>query len=681
MSIVQLRPLNLDFMKPRRDVAWFIGVRLILLGLCLLAAISCLSGYSCSVKSASDQIFAILAGFFLFSAGSAWWLRAYRPGSLYVLIQFIIDASICSWIIYLTGGPGSPLLFLYPLLVMAVSICVSRFAGLGFSLFCLFSHAALTLSMVYGWIPAADGAALAYRPAGGLILQLIGLGSAMVLIAVMTGYLVDLAESGQQLAEKSRKDLSELSLHHKRLFDELPEGVITTDLVGAVTSANPSANRVFGKGKEGLVGLDLREIFKRDLDIDQDYSLSELLRWRDVEFALRSNSEFKLKITVKPSLSTSGETVGWICLLQDVSNLRAAEDEIALHRQMVEMLDQSESVETSRTGLAGLSGTSLIMQKVFNLIERVAPSEATVLISGESGTGKELVARAIHQGSNRSLRPFVAVNCGAIPESLMESQLFGHKRGSFTGADSDHTGLFRQAEGGTLFLDEIGELPLLMQTKLLRAIQERKVRPVGEDRDFAIDVRIVAATNRNLRVEVEQKRFRDDLFYRLNVISISLPSLRDRREDIPSLVNDILGKLTGSGQRPLVPAHTMKLLLQYSYPGNVRELENILERALVLGGQVILPEHLPESVRGSREDIDGLEVLTVRETEIIVREDLSLPIDLDSLLRDVEKKYLLRALQTTNGAKKKAAGLLGVNFRSFRYRCQKLGLDTDTSVE
>ena len=315
------------------------------------------------------------------------------------------------------------------------------------------------------------------------------------------------------------------------------------------------------------------------------------------------------------------------------------------------------------------------MRKVFSLIERVAASEANVLICGESGTGKELAARAIHAGSHRRRGPFVAIDCGAVPESLIESLLFGHKKGSFTGADTDQTGLFKQAHGGTLFLDEIAELPLLMQAKLLRAIQEKTIRPIGAEREIVIDVRIIAATNKNLRQEVTGGRFREDLYYRLNVVGINLPPLRERKEDIPLLVNAILKHLIKTGGLPLVPPASLQILMNYDYPGNVRELENILERAVVLGGEAILPEHLPEYMchQATLKD-QSHSPGDLQETQILVNENLQLPVDLDTLLSTIERKYLEIALIKTNGVKKRAAELLGMNFRSFRYRLQKFGM-------
>ncbi|MCO6431472.1 MAG: sigma 54-interacting transcriptional regulator [Deltaproteobacteria bacterium] len=361
------------------------------------------------------------------------------------------------------------------------------------------------------------------------------------------------------------------------------------------------------------------------------------------------------------------------------SSQRALEEQLAMQNQMARLLARKDDhFITGQSLLTEFVGESPVMQKVFTLISKVASSDATILITGESGTGKELVAKAIHKGRDSGRGPFVAVNCGAIPENLIESQLFGHKKGSFTGAEADHSGLFVQADGGTIFLDEIGELPLLMQAKLLRAIQEKCVRPIGGTRDIPMNVRIIAATNKNLKKEVELANFREDLYYRLNVISVQLPPLRSRREDIPLLVRHILKRILPADKSAVIPPDTMQLLTNYHYPGNVRELENLLERAVVLGGEVILPEHLPSGVRetvGAQRASAGSK--NSNETNIIIDENIDFPVNLDEILASVERKYLEVALLKTSGVKKRAADLLGINFRSFRYRLQKFGISEE----
>jgi two-component system response regulator PilR (NtrC family) len=313
--------------------------------------------------------------------------------------------------------------------------------------------------------------------------------------------------------------------------------------------------------------------------------------------------------------------------------------------------------------IIGKSGRIL---EVFDTIRKISDSPSTAMITGESGTGKELVARAIHFNSLRRDKPFVSVNCGAIPEGLMESELFGHVRGAFTGAVANKVGLFLAGEGGTLFLDEITEIPPLLQVKLLRAIQTREIRRVGDTKDIKTDVRLIAASNRNLEDAVTEGVLREDLYYRLNVIPIQLPPLRERREDIPLLVAHFLqkfGKDLGKEARGVAP-EAMIVLERYHWPGNIRELENVLERAIVLGaGDVLGIESLPETLRRER-PVKGMEAVELPEDGL----------DLEATLDTIERGYLQRALDRTGGVQTKAAELLKMTFRQFRYKLQKHSL-------
>jgi len=313
-------------------------------------------------------------------------------------------------------------------------------------------------------------------------------------------------------------------------------------------------------------------------------------------------------------------------------------------------------------------GNSEPMHKIFELIKRVSQAPSNVLITGESGTGKEVVAKAIHYNGPLKDRPFIPVNCGAIPEQLMESEMFGHKKGAFTSAVSDKMGLFESANGGTLFLDEIGELPLTIQVKLLRALQERVIRRVGANEDIKIDVRIIAATNRDLEKMVEQGTFRQDLFYRLNVIQIHLPPLRERREDIELLANAFVKKFNERLGKNVsgISQEALELLRKYDYPGNVRELENIIERTMALeSGSVILPESLPPMVTTPR----GPKMASSHEIEVG-----DAGVDIDKVLGQIEKELIIKAIHAAGGVKKKAAKLLKISPRSMRYRCDKYNL-------
>ncbi len=335
-----------------------------------------------------------------------------------------------------------------------------------------------------------------------------------------------------------------------------------------------------------------------------------------------------------------------------------------------------------RSALERLVGASAAMQQVRSLVEKVARSMAPVLVQGESGTGKELVARAIHDCSARAAGPFVAVNCGAIPENLLEAEFFGYRKGAFTGASEDRDGFFQAAQGGTLFLDEIGDLPLAMQSKLLRAIQERAVRPIGAVAEVPVDVRVVSATHKDLGTEVQAGRFRQDLFYRLNVIRITVPPLRERAADVPTICQVVVERIArdaGVGGPPpeLTPA-AMQLLLQHPFPGNVRELENLLHRALALAsGPVIDVEDLglvPASFDDTGADERAVALAAVATTEPVPVADEPLPEDLVAHLDEVERRILERALQRHRYNRTAAGASLGLSLRQMRYRMARLGV-------
>lgn len=325
----------------------------------------------------------------------------------------------------------------------------------------------------------------------------------------------------------------------------------------------------------------------------------------------------------------------------------------ALIKSALELPESAEGASGER-----LIGVSPTVGAVREMIDKLARSQAPVYISGESGSGKELAARLIHRQSARGAASFVPVNCGAIPETLMESEFFGYRKGAFTGADSDREGFFQAANGGTLFLDEVADLPLAMQVKLLRAIQERRVRKVGSAAEEPVDVRIICATHRNLRECVDAGRFRQDLYYRLAVIELRMPSLRERSEDVPALVDSLLQRIAGS-PRPRVTEAAMVALAGYPFPGNVRELENILERAIALRSS----EYIDVADLQLEPEVDaGAPAGRAGET-------------LDDTLNRIERQAILDALSKTGGNRTAAARLLGVTFRSLRYRIERLGID------
>jgi two-component system response regulator PilR (NtrC family) len=320
-----------------------------------------------------------------------------------------------------------------------------------------------------------------------------------------------------------------------------------------------------------------------------------------------------------------------------------------------------------RYGFDGMIGRSPKMQSIFELIERVAATGSTIMISGESGTGKELIARAAHYNSGRGERPFVSINCGALPDELLESELFGHMKGSFTGATSNKKGLFEVANGGTIFLDEIGETSPAMQIKLLRVLQERTIRRVGGTDEIAVDVRVITATNQDLEQLVRDKNFREDLYYRINVIAIRMPALREKPQDIRPLAEHFLDKYRQLVGKPIpggLSQRALECLEAHDWPGNVRQLENVIERAVALESTgEVQPESLPVEVRrGGR--VPG-------ELDVVVPEG---GIDLETHLETLRRRYMLEAMESSDGVQTRAAELLGMTFRSFRYFAKKYGL-------
>jgi two-component system response regulator PilR (NtrC family) len=330
-------------------------------------------------------------------------------------------------------------------------------------------------------------------------------------------------------------------------------------------------------------------------------------------------------------------------------------------------------IERGRDRPRDLLGHSEPMRRIVELIGRIASSKSTVLITGESGTGKERIARAIHDMSDRSGKPFLVVNCGAIPETLIESELFGHDKGAFTGATAKHLGIFREADGGTVLLDEVGELATALQVKLLRVLQERKVRGVGASTETSIDVRVLAATNRLVEDDVKTGKFRQDLYYRLNVIRIEVPSLRERREDVPELANAFLVRCCAEQNKEIrgFTPDALRALDAYAFPGNVRELENVVERAVTLANSSVIGlGDLPHEVSGA----------SAQPTPALV----SLPeegCNLEEVLGEMERRLLVEALERAGGVRTHAAKLLGVTLRSLRYRLRKLALEDGTDLD
>jgi DNA-binding NtrC family response regulator len=355
----------------------------------------------------------------------------------------------------------------------------------------------------------------------------------------------------------------------------------------------------------------------------------------------------------------------------DMEELRILASRAIEKRSLIKENIQLRTELDSRFDISNFIGRSEKMERVFKLIEQVAQTNTTVLVTGESGTGKELVARAIHSKSPRHLKPFVVVNCAALAEHLLESELFGHVKGAFTGAHSDRHGRFEMADGGTLFLDELALMSVSLQGKLLRVLQEKEFEPVGGAQTIKVDVRIIGATNKNLERLLEDKTFREDLYYRLNVVEIHLPPLRERKEDIPLLTDYCIARFNRELGKSIktVSDEALKLLMEYDWPGNVRELENLLERAMVLGKSDVLgTDDFPAQIA---------RLLERPESRTSVLNDLKLPergLPLIETIEEIEKSFIRDALERTGGNKTKAAELLGVTRKIMRYKSQKYGL-------
>jgi len=386
-----------------------------------------------------------------------------------------------------------------------------------------------------------------------------------------------------------------------------------------------------------------------------------------VQMSVREQPEARvLLVTAYASAETAVEALkqgAFDYLTKPVSGEDLAQ---AVERALTDIEENKQHESKSRPDVEeeGLIGQSIAMRRVRERILRAARRDFTVLVSGESGTGKEIAARFVHAHSDRRSGPFVPVHCGAIPADLFESELFGHVRGSFTGAENDRTGLMEAADGGTLFLDEIGDMPLSAQVKLLRALQDHRVRRVGAKEERKVDIRVVAATNRDLAAEVKRGNFRQDLFYRLNVVPVHMPPLRQRQEDIPLLVDHLLARWSQGDKRLRLAPDTMKKLAASSFPGNVRELENILQRMIALADTPVLTTSILDELRMEETQGEGLSLRQLQEDGV----------NLDDALEGVERHLLQQALDESCGNITKAAKVLGVSFRSLRYRLSKLGI-------
>jgi transcriptional regulator with PAS, ATPase and Fis domain len=461
------------------------------------------------------------------------------------------------------------------------------------------------------------------------------------------------------------------------------DGILVTSPAGLIIGSNQSFKRLVGYTDRELTNqpvtivspgigaypltiggtVNIEEQYFIDMAnmIDNLFTSSEIYGFRQF-FRGKDGHLIPTEVNISLLRNKKGDITGFIRNIHDLSEKERLQKEIIEKQEQISLL-QKEIIEYY--GPENIVGKSPAMQIIFRLMTKVAETDSTVLLQGESGTGKELVAHALYNLSPRKGKPFVVLNCGAIPQNLLESELFGHVKGSFTGAIRDKKGLFEEADGGVIFLDEIGELPLDMQVKLLRTIQEREIKRVGDNRSIKIDVRIIAATHKDLLEETRQKTFRDDLYYRINVVTIKLPPLRERREDIPLLI-DFLMQKNRPGRQIKISREAMRLLLEYKYPGNVRELENIIERAIILcEGETILPEDLPPEVVEKRNttgqaagrNAEGLRHAVSRSSDI------------------AEKEMIEKALRESDNNRAVAATMLKIGRTSLYRKMKKFGLE------
>jgi two-component system, NtrC family, response regulator PilR len=590
--------------------------------------------------------------------------------------QVCFDVILISGIIWITGDIASPFSFLYNLAVMNGAIL-------------LFYHGAFFAAgcsgLAYGGVLIWSGIA---NPGQGMALSWAALlpiaqsiGSFFV-IAWLSGFLTNKLSETEKMLKEKQNDYRDLDAFKDALLQGIGSGVAITDQDGRITYFNRQAQALTFLDEASVKAKRLDQVFPGVGYDFQRHRSSGAVVTEELSFTTPSGVAKQIRLTVAPLSNSQELLIGTVSIFEDITKQKQIEEKVRIEEELRRGREVDLRTEAPANGsqdfyFEGVIGKSGGIEKIYQLIQKVATTSTNVLITGESGTGKELVARAIHLNGRRKNKPFVAVNCGAIPETLIESELFGHVRGAFTGAVSDHPGLFRQADQGTIFLDEVGELPLHLQVKLLRVLQEKSFTPVGGSKPMKVDVRVISATNRDLRKELEEGRFREDLFYRLNVVQMVMPPLRTRKEDLPALAHYFLRKFADSHDKKVeeISSGALIQLISYAYPGNVRELENIMEHAVAVTGKNILTEDdLPQHVRNSQASELADEEVRGQPAPEQAESFFAKGVSLDTELESHEKSILVHALQRANGVQKKAAEILGINYRSLRHRLEKYEL-------
>ncbi|MEX0804958.1 MAG: sigma 54-interacting transcriptional regulator [Candidatus Binatia bacterium] len=608
------------------------------------------------------------------SIGSYLVLRRIRNLRPFALAQVDFDVVLITGIIWITGDIVSPFSFLYNLAVMNAAILLfyrGAFFTAGFSSLC---YAALLIWATYS--PHGSGLPLSWSV---LMPVALNIGSFFV-IACLSGFLANKLGETEKLLKEKQIDYQELDALKEALLQGIGSGVAITDCQGRINYFNTQAQHLTSLDETTVKGKGLDKVFPGlTWNFGKPQNGATIIA-EEILFANPQGAQKQLRLTLASLSNANEEFMGYVSIFEDITKQKQFEEKVRLEEELrrareFDLQERPRGSSEEAFHFEGVIGKNGGIEKIYQLIHKVALTGTNVLITGESGTGKELVARAIHLNGPRSGRPFVAVNCGAIPETLIESELFGHVRGAFTGAIADHLGLFKQADQGTIFLDEVGELPLQLQVKLLRVLQEKTFTPVGGSKPIKVDVRVISATNRDLRRELENGRFRDDLYYRLNVVQMVMPPLRNRREDIPALAHYFMRKFATLHDKKVeeISGSALMHLMNYVYPGNVRELENIIEHAVTVTNRNILSEDdLPSHIKGVpiTEESELFERTAPGGADLFFSKGLSL----DAELETHEKCILLGALKRANGVQKRAAEILGINYRSLRHRLEKYGM-------
>jgi two-component system response regulator PilR (NtrC family) len=587
--------------------------------------------------------------------------------------QVSFDVLLVTGIISITGEVSSPFSFLYNLAVMNGAVLLF-YPGAFFAAAC----SSLAYASLLVWSGYSSDAHAVSISAATVFPVVQSIGSFFV-IAWLSGFLTDKLSETEKLLKEKQDDYHDLDALKEALLEGTGSGVAITDEQGRINYLSRHAQVLTGLDETSVKGKRLDEVFAGVAYNFQQNRRAGAILTNELSLVTVGAEPKQLRLTIAPLSNAQQQVIGFVGIFADITKQKQVEEKVRIEEELrrareVDLPHQSGLCAQPDFHFEGVIGKSGGMGNIYKLVQKVSATSTNVLITGESGTGKELVARAVHLNGPRKSKPFIAVNCGAIPEALMESELFGHVRGAFTGAVADHNGLFKQADQGTIFLDEVGELPLHLQVKLLRVLQEKSFTPVGGSKPIKVDVRVISATNKDLRKELDEGRFREDLFYRLNVVQMVMPPLRTRREDIAALAYYFVRKFAAAHSKKVedISSNALLRLINYPYPGNVRELENIIEHAVAVASKnIVTEEDLPEYlVHLHDETPPGTEKGSADAPESFFEKGLSLETELENY----EKHILLAALKRVNGVQKRAAEILGINYRSLRHRLEKYDL-------